>query len=143
MSAQQILLIVLCVLCSSTAFSKGSISMHTASEGWLEKPAEIPANGQYHRVLGVTRARGHLFATDELIEGLLRAARIVSQRKGGAKLVIGNLSRRKGGDISSSVSHNSGRDADVAFFTVRPDGTPTTPSRYYHCLLYTSPSPRD
>jgi hypothetical protein len=47
-------------------------------------------------------------------------------------LVVGNLSRRKGGDITSSVSHNSGRDVDLAFYTVRKNGTSVMPGRYYH-----------
>jgi penicillin-insensitive murein endopeptidase len=74
----------------------------------------------------------------ELVDAIDRGAREVRRRYPDAVLGVGQLSQRTGGDIDRHRSHESGRDADLAFFlvdssgraqvrdrfmTVRPDGT--------------------
>ena len=44
--------------------------------------------------------------------------------------MVGNLSQPDGGDIPQSVSHNSGRDADIAFYALSPKGQ-SVPLEWY------------
>jgi hypothetical protein len=51
----------------------------------------------------------------------------VVHQQTGTRLWVGNLGRREGGDIVWSVSHNAGRDADVAFAYLDATGKPIDP----------------
>ena len=97
----------------------GSISLGTSSQGRLAQSAALPHVGKHHAVLPRWRVRHTNFGTDELITLLLHAAARVAQTYPGSRLMLGNLSFRNGGDIPWSVSHNSGRDADLAFYARR------------------------
>jgi penicillin-insensitive murein endopeptidase len=77
--------------------------------------------------LPATKVRDLAFGTAELVELIEHAAREL-HRSTGTKLWVGNLSRRGGGDIQHSVSHNSGRDADVAFCYVDKQKRPIDPT---------------
>lgn len=68
------------------------------------------------QVLPYTRQRGFFYGTAELAGLLQRCADAVAAEFPGSVLRTGNLSRQGGGDIPPSVSHNSGRDADVLFY---------------------------
>jgi hypothetical protein len=59
-----------------------------------------------------------------------RASRIVGRKFPGSVLEVGELSRRTGGRIPSHLSHQNGRDADVAFYLVDLDGEPIRAPRY-------------
>ena len=50
------------------------------------------------------------------------AAEVARQRPGGADLIVADLSARHGGRIPRHRSHRSGRDVDLLFYTVTPDG---------------------
>jgi penicillin-insensitive murein endopeptidase len=73
-----------------------------------------------------------------MVQGIVRAAARVHRRyPSGAELVVGELSRRGGGDIPGHASHRSGRDVDLLFYLrdardqpflakaipIEPDGT--------------------
>ncbi|MEZ4409709.1 MAG: penicillin-insensitive murein endopeptidase [Polyangiales bacterium] len=58
------------------------------------------------------------FGTDELVGLLERSARGL-HRRFRARLTVGDLSARCGGPAAQHRSHQSGRDADVAFFVRR------------------------
>ncbi len=47
---------------------------------------------------------------------LTRSAERVAKKHAGSVLTVGDLSRRGGGDVDGHRSHESGRDADVAFY---------------------------
>jgi penicillin-insensitive murein endopeptidase len=79
---------------------------------------------QYVRYVPEYTKSGRFYGTWQLVQLLERAARRVSARLPGAKLSIGELSSKNGGDIDGHNSHESGRDADVGFFMTRPDGRP-------------------
>jgi murein endopeptidase len=64
------------------------------------------------------------WAIPGLLSVLDRASRIVARKYPGSVLEIGELSRRDGGPISSHLSHQNGRDADVGFYLVDLDGEP-------------------
>jgi penicillin-insensitive murein endopeptidase len=71
--------------------------------------------------------RGLRYATPELIELLEEAAASVAKRYPGPRLGVGNLSRRRGGRIRFSRSHQSGRDADLAFYVTDARGRTVEP----------------
>lgn len=83
-------------------------------------------------VLAPTIQRGFTWGTAELVALLHDSARAVQREAGGATMAVGNLSRPGGGDIPQSVSHNSGRDADIAFFALNTTGGSVRLSRMVH-----------
>lgn len=111
--------------------AQGSISVGTVTEGYLAAGAEMPLSGPHHRILDHIVDRHTRFTTDQMKALLLCAADKVAAAHPDHRLYIGNLSRRGGGDIPWSVSHNNGRDADLAFLARRPDGTAAQPAHLY------------
>lgn len=81
----------------------------------------MPVEGPYHQVIERHRAYGTQWGTQELVAVLLHGASVAGKEAPGAPLRIGNLSKKNGGDIRWSRSHNSGRDADTAFYVKRID----------------------
>ncbi|MFT7624823.1 MAG: penicillin-insensitive murein endopeptidase, partial [Myxococcota bacterium] len=99
--------------------------------GRLRDGIRLPFKGAFHTVQRSTRNRGWVYGTGYLVRGILTSARTVHQMMPpGQPLVLGNLSRRGGGDINMSMSHNSGRDVDMAYYTVDPKGQ-SVESRYH------------
>jgi murein endopeptidase len=70
------------------------------------------------------------WALPAMISVLDRASRIVARKYPGSVLEIGELSRQSGGPITSHLSHQNGRDADVGFYQMDLDGQPVRASRY-------------
>ncbi|WP_168210987.1 penicillin-insensitive murein endopeptidase [Persicimonas caeni] len=102
-----------------------SLSLGTVGRGELRNAARIPEDGDHHSVIERHRNRNTQFGSEALIEVILDSAKVVSKAYPGSKLRIGNMSRKHGGDIPWSASHNSGRDADLAFFCkTKKDGKP-------------------
>jgi penicillin-insensitive murein endopeptidase len=52
------------------------------------------------------------------------AAAVEEERPGGAPLMVGDLSKRLGGQISGHRTHRSGRDVDLLFYAETPAGEP-------------------
>ncbi|NUN12664.1 MAG: penicillin-insensitive murein endopeptidase [Myxococcales bacterium] len=94
----------------------GSISIGTVTTGYLVGGKQLPLDGEHHRVTTTQRERGTNWGSSELIDALLTAAADVAEKHPGATMQIGNIAKGGGGDIFWSVSHNSGRDADIAFY---------------------------
>jgi penicillin-insensitive murein endopeptidase len=99
-----------------------SISIGHPYYGKLIGGVKIPLQSPYHTVQRSTRARKWVWATPYLIRSLLVAAREVHEAHAGEPLVLGNLSKKGGGDIKMSRSHNTGRDVDYAYWTETLDG---------------------
>jgi HEAT repeat protein len=89
--------------------------------------AELFLPSPYYRVLPRQLMRNLRFGSDQLIALLHGAARSVAQEYPGSIMWLGNIGRRGGGDIPYSVSHNSGRDADIAFYFNDAKGQPIAP----------------
>lgn len=106
---------------------RGSLSIGTATTGFVVHDARLPVRGRHHRVLATQAARGLVCGTDELVAGVQRAAASVARARPGALLTVGNVGRCGGGDIRWSVSHNSGRDIDLGFYLLGPDGRQHVP----------------
>ncbi len=103
----------------------GSLSLGKTSSGRLERAARLPHDGSHHAVFESHRDRRTHYGTDEMIRLVQDVAAEVADDHPGSTLKVGNISRRGGGDIRWSHSHNSGRDVDFAFYCRRAeDGTP-------------------
>ncbi|MCU0692888.1 MAG: penicillin-insensitive murein endopeptidase [Polyangiaceae bacterium] len=76
------------------------------------------------RVLPAWSGPGFQWGLPELVNMIHRAAASVAQRFPPATLSVGDLSGHRGGAIREHLSHQSGRDVDVAFFMVDSDDRP-------------------
>ncbi|MBI5611313.1 MAG: penicillin-insensitive murein endopeptidase [Deltaproteobacteria bacterium] len=108
-----------------------SRSVGTAQNGALQGGLALRESNAL-RILPQTKRNALYFATAELTGLLERSAEALAQDHPGAVLRVANLSRQEGGDIGPSVSHNSGRDADVMFFAVDRFGSPKQPDNFCH-----------
>jgi len=70
----------------------------------------------------------------ELVDAIDRAAKEVRKRYPDAVLGVGHLSRKDGGEIDRHHSHESGRDADLAFYLVDVAGRPVARDRFLTIL---------
>jgi len=95
--------------------------------GRLFRETSFMTRVQHHRKSKVS------WALPNLLTVLNRAARIVARKFPGSVLEIGELSRKDGGRITSHLSHQSGRDADVAFYLTDLDGAPIHGPRFLRC----------
>lgn len=102
-----------------------SRSIGNVVDGYLINSARLPLPHPHLVVLPIQFQRRLLFSTDEMIELVADAAQHVAKNFEGTVTHLGNFSAEGGGDIPYSVSHNSGRDADIAFFVVDAEGNPT------------------
>lgn len=103
-------------------------SLGRVEAGRLEAAKALPLRGDHHYVLPRRhRSRGLRFATAPLVDLLLEGALAVARRFPGSRLGVGNLSRKRGGRIRYSKSHQSGRDADIAFYMTDRRGRPVAP----------------
>lgn len=100
----------------------GSISVGSVSAGYIVNGRELPASGTDHAILEEHRRRATQFGTDELVDALLTAGADVAALFPGSILGVGNISRGGGGKIPWSISHNAGRDADLAFYLLDSSG---------------------
>lgn len=104
-----------------------SVSMGTVTDGWVYNSAELFLPGAGFGILPRQLARNLRFGTDEMVTLLTDVADGMAARYPGTVLWLGNVGRRHGGDIPYSVSHNAGRDADIAFFYLDEEGHPAIP----------------
>jgi penicillin-insensitive murein DD-endopeptidase len=98
--------------------------------GRLLGGVKLAARGPNYRLRGTTVAHRWNFGVEDLIRGIRHTAIDVENHVGGADLVVGNLSRKRGGDLPCSRSHNTGRDVDFGLYMVDSRGR-SVPSRYY------------
>ena len=113
---------------------KREISLRPKSPAQRSRSVRYPWDGQLVRGMALGEstfvrhlpddaASGRFYGTWQLVQLLSRGARRVAQRFPGARLTIGELSSKVGGDIDGHRSHESGRDADVGFYMRRSDGS--------------------
>jgi len=94
----------------------GSVSIGTVGRGRLLGGVRLAESGAHHSIIERHRKRNTQWGTQELVDLIRDAAREVADAHPGSTLRVGNLGRPGGGDIPWSSSHNSGRDADLAFY---------------------------
>ncbi|MCC6553911.1 MAG: penicillin-insensitive murein endopeptidase [Polyangiaceae bacterium] len=97
---------------------RGSIGV--PHDGVVTGAAELPKQGEGYVLL---RSKGARWGNPRLVAAIQAAARDVARaRPGGAPLVVGDLSAQRGGRIHGHRSHRTGRDADLLFYLLTPDG---------------------
>ncbi len=111
-----------------------SQSVGTPQTGRLLGGTRLPVASDPHvRALARTAKADTLWGTSELVALVRDVAAAVARQHGQVPLTVGNLSRRGGGDIGASVSHNSGRDADLAFYLLDARGKSVRWHTMLHC----------
>lgn len=95
--------------------------------GHLVNSVEIPQPHPALTFLDVQYQRRLFFTTDRMKKLVESAAEHVQEHYPGAVLRLGNFGNPGGGDIPYSVSHNSGRDADLGFYLEDSEGNPAVP----------------
>ncbi len=105
--------------------SNVSVSVGNTSYGHLVGGRGV-SESEALAILPKQRKRQLQFGSSELVALLEEVAKKLHKATK-TKLWLGNLARRGGGDISYSVSHNSGRDADIAFCYRDRKGQPVDP----------------
>ncbi len=90
-----------------------AVSIGDTTHGMVVNGASL-RESESLKILPKQRARDLRYGTSELVELLDHAGKQL-YRETKTALWVGNLGRKYGGDIEWSVSHNAGRDADIAF----------------------------
>jgi penicillin-insensitive murein endopeptidase len=94
-------------------FALQSLSGGYPNEGWQLRGKRLRHTPELRiREASKDRVYGH----PALVLMLGRSARDVAKAAPGSVLLVGDLSAKGGGPISGHKSHQSGRDADVAFY---------------------------
>ncbi len=107
-----------------TALLARSIGSPTA--GKLEGAVALEPS----RELRLRFSNGAHYGLPALVGMLERSAKRLTARFAGLTLHVGDLSRRDGGELPGHRSHESGRDADVAFLFVGADGESVSPAEF-------------
>jgi penicillin-insensitive murein endopeptidase len=97
--------------------------------GVLSEGVELPRSGDGFRWLNPS---GHHYGVPRLVDAVQMAAAAVDrERPGGAPLMVGDLSKRFGGQINGHATHRTGRDVDLLFYIMTPSGEPLQNSGFY------------
>ncbi len=111
---------------------QGSLSVGIGTKGYLAQGAQLPREGPYHRILPLVQSRGTSYGSDKLVKALLRAGEKVAKRYPGSILNVGNITKGGGGAIYWSFSHNTGLDADIAFYAFDSNGRLYKPDKLFN-----------
>ncbi len=76
------------------------------------------------------REGAHSWALPSMVNLLGRASVAVAKKHKGAMMLVGDLSGRTGGPLDGHGSHQTGRDADVAFYAMNSKGKPLPIDRF-------------
>ncbi len=74
--------------------------------------------------------RGNFWGTRALVHLLQRVAEWVEAQAPGARLNVGELSKRGGGNLVGHRSHENGRDVDLGFYLQDEAAVPREPRRF-------------
>jgi len=97
--------------------------------GALSGSLELPRVGPGFRWLNPA---GHHYGVPRLVNAVaMAAAEVERERPGGAPLVVGDLSKRFGGQIAGHRSHRTGRDVDLLFYAESPAGEPVASPGFF------------
>ena len=104
-----------------TAFD--STSIRNPNDGALRGGVPLPLTAPGLR-FNPGRNQDARYGTLEMVRGLVDAASRVDRELGGLPVTFNDLSYEQGGPIPRHRSHQSGRDVDVLFYQLGPDGKP-------------------
>jgi len=117
----------------SKAPKRASKSIGAPNHGKLTDGVHLEM-GPHLRVVGAYVPGDARWGVRELVEAIDRSAREVRKRYPDAILGVGHLSHKDGGEIERHHSHESGRDADLAFYLVDVAGRPIARDRFLTIL---------
>lgn len=98
-----------------------SLSVGWPNHGWQVRAKRLRAAP--HLAIQ-TKSRKHVYGHPSLVLMLQRSAKQIARSRPGSVLLVGDLSARDGGPLAGHHSHQSGRDADVAFYARDAKGRP-------------------
>lgn len=102
-----------------------SVSVGTASRGFLIDGVRLPDHGDGYLTRDVWRQRDNRFGTDELVDLVTSVARRMRGQTPGVKLVVADLSGKGGGErVAFHRSHQTGRDVDLLYYLRDARGAP-------------------
>ncbi|MFT5356850.1 MAG: penicillin-insensitive murein endopeptidase [Polyangiales bacterium] len=96
-----------------------SRSIGATNRGRLQRGVALDGVNGVH-----IRTPNHAYGTQEFTNLLSWASAQVEAQYPGSRLLIGDLSRERGGRIRPHRSHRVGRDADVGFYLIDSSGEP-------------------
>lgn len=97
-------------------------SIGSPNEGRLEGGVHADLTHPYLRVVPAYVPGDYRWGLPTMIAMIDRAAKAVNKRYPGSTLDLGDLSKKGGGDLLRHHSHESGRDADLGFYSVDAHG---------------------
>ncbi len=100
-----------------------STSIRNPNDGSLRGGVPLPLSAPGLR-FNPAREPKSRYGTVELVRGLVEAGGRVHRELGGLPVTVNDISLEKGGPIPHHGSHQSGRDVDVFFYQLGPDGRP-------------------
>lgn len=100
-----------------------STSIRNPNDGALRGGVPLPLSSPGLR-FNPSRDPEVRYGTVEVVRALVEAAGRVHRELGGLPVTINDLSLEAGGPIAHHKSHQSGRDVDVLFYQLGPDGNP-------------------
>jgi len=108
-------------------YSLMSLSVGHPNDGYQLRPIALKTNR--HRWVK-SAPSGHNWGHPALVKMLKRNARDMARAVRGSKMLVGDISSKKGGSLSGHHSHQSGRDADIGFYARNAKGKPVTLKRF-------------
>ncbi len=101
-------------------------SVGPPNDGKLQGGIRLDATKPYLRVVPAYNYKDAdtRWGLPALVHAIDRAAKAVNKKYPGAVLGVGDISRKGGGELANHHSHESGRDADLAFFVVGEKNQP-------------------
>ncbi|MCA9597588.1 MAG: penicillin-insensitive murein endopeptidase [Myxococcales bacterium] len=108
-------------------FTLMSLSVGYPNHGWQVRAKKLRKRQYLHLKEG-----SHPYGHPALVLMLYRSAKEVARGAHGSVMLVGDLSDKDGGPLAGHRSHQSGRDADVAFYAVDKNGKPVTLDHFVH-----------
>lgn len=123
--AHAFLLLAFPLASAASAQSSPSQSVGAPNRGRLLRGVRLRGNDAL-----VAQRSSTQWGTAELVSLIERAAARVQEEAPGPRLLVGDLSARRGGRLRPHRSHQTGRDADLGFFLTDEDGRPVEAPRF-------------
>jgi penicillin-insensitive murein endopeptidase len=112
---------------SRLPYSVMSLTVGHPNAGWQLRAKRLRSAGPLRvKPNSVQHTYGH----PALVLMLQRSAKQLAHVAPGSILVVGDLSSKQGGPLAGHMSHQSGRDADVAFYARDARGRMLVPSEF-------------
>ena len=99
-----------------------SLSIGLPHKGALKNGEVLPSRGEGYNLMQTAKERKARFGVSELIQLVKWSTFKVHHRHKGAKIAVGDLSKRTGGKFEHHASHQNGRDVDFAFYVLNKNG---------------------